>query len=76
MKPPLLFFVCCFFHTLLRYSQIDICWFSLAHSGIMMRKYCLPSSEKKEELQKASDRKVDIVTPKAERKRREGEKIT
>ncbi|XP_032432607.1 cilia- and flagella-associated protein 54 [Xiphophorus hellerii] len=54
-----------------RYSQIDICWFSLAHSGIMMRKYSLPSSEKKEELQKASDRKVGIVTPKAERKRRE-----
>ncbi|XP_016529392.1 cilia- and flagella-associated protein 54 isoform X1 [Poecilia formosa] len=54
-----------------RYSQLDICWFSLAHSGVIMRKYSLPSSENKVKLQKASGRKADMVTPKVERKRRE-----
>uniref|UniRef100_A0A3P9PWW2 Cilia and flagella associated protein 54 n=1 Tax=Poecilia reticulata TaxID=8081 RepID=A0A3P9PWW2_POERE len=54
-----------------RYSQLDICWFSLAHSGIMIRKHSLPSSENKVKLPKASGHTVDMVTPKIERKQRE-----
>ncbi|PWA23023.1 hypothetical protein CCH79_00001892 [Gambusia affinis] len=54
-----------------RYSQLDIGWFSLARSGIMMKKYSLPSPETKEKLHKASVHKIELVTPKTVRKRRE-----
>ncbi|XP_047236025.1 cilia- and flagella-associated protein 54-like isoform X5 [Girardinichthys multiradiatus] len=50
-----------------RYSQLDAWWFSLAFTGVIMKKDSLPSSNNKVELKRDSSLLDDIMAPKNDR---------
>ncbi|KAM4547577.1 cilia- and flagella-associated protein 54 [Fundulus diaphanus] len=54
-----------------RYSELDPRWFSLAYSGVLMRKDALPSSENEVELKRESNLRDDAMTPKSARTQKE-----
>lgn len=57
-----------------RYSQLDFSCFSLAYSGVIMRKNSLPSSENEVELKMDCSLRDDVMTQKEEIIEEEGEK--
>ncbi|XP_035999007.1 LOW QUALITY PROTEIN: cilia- and flagella-associated protein 54 [Fundulus heteroclitus] len=54
-----------------RYSELDPRWFSLAYSGVLMRKDSLLSSEDEVDLKRESSLRDDVLTPKSEKTQEE-----